>query len=275
MFPKSANDHAGPSLLSSSGPVLLLQPLALLFVTTCYIPITVVHLILTLNLRPLTSFSAFKDAWFARHWQLVGAMSRGMFGPAVVPLISRNASGVCLDIGPGGGDWLFLFNRAENPQIKKIYGVEPNTLMHPKLRENVAKAGLQDIYEVVGCGVEDLQTKAGFKPGSMDTIITVQCLCSIPTPERVINELAPLLKSGGKWLFFEHVRTKYQGQLVDRWSQAISFVWPQFFNGCDIRRPTDHWLLQSTEWKDVQIEHVGGGDWYDATPHIVGALTKK
>lgn len=136
-----------------------------------------------------------------------------------MPLLKNAATGVCLDIGPGSGEWLYLFGKANNGSITKIYGVEPNTGMHPKLRENAVKAGLGDKYEVVGCGAEELSSKAGFKRGSIDTIITVQCLCSIPTPEKIIKELYPLLKSGGKWLVYEHVKTKHQGDLVGYWQR--------------------------------------------------------
>ena len=74
-----------------------------------------------------------------------------------------------------------------------------------------------DVYEVIGCGAEELQTEAGFQPESVDTIITVQCLCSIPTPEIIIKELYPILKPGGQWLVYEHVKTKYQSNFVAYW----------------------------------------------------------
>ena len=59
-----------------------------------------------------------------------------------MPLLQNHASGVCLDIGPGSGQWLYLFARASNPEIKKIYGIEPNPGMHAELRENAVEAGL-------------------------------------------------------------------------------------------------------------------------------------
>lgn len=74
-----------------------------------------------------------------------------------------------------------------------------------------------DMYEIIGCGAEELQTKGGMQKESIDTIITVQCLCSIPTPETIIKELYPLLKPGGQWLVFEHIKTKYQGDFVAYW----------------------------------------------------------
>lgn len=61
--------------------------------------------------------------------------------------------------GPGTGQWLSVFGRANNPTITKIYGVEPNHGMHKLLNEEAAKAGLKDVYEVIGCGAQELSTK--------------------------------------------------------------------------------------------------------------------
>ena len=59
---------------------------------------------------------------------------------------------------------------------------------------------------------------------SIDTIITVQCLCSIPTPELIIKDLFPLLKPGGQWLVYEHVKTKYQGDFVGYWQSESDSI---------------------------------------------------
>lgn len=96
--------------------------------------------------------------------------------------------------------------------------------MHALLRQQAAEAGLSDVYEVIGCGAQELKTRGGIAPGSIDTIITVQSLCSIPTPQVIIRELYPLLKPGGKWLMYEHVKTKYQSSFVGYWqSRWFSF----------------------------------------------------
>jgi hypothetical protein len=67
----------------------------------------------------------------------------------------------------------------------------------------------------------------------------VQCLCSIPTPEKIIKELYPLLKPGGKWLVYEHVKTKYQGHFVGYWQSEFcsehSFSWNEQAN-CDMQK---------------------------------------
>lgn len=139
-----------------------------------------------------------------------------------MPLLANNARGVILDIGPGTGQWLYLFAAAMNPDVRKIYGVEPNAGLHSQLRESAVKAGLGEVYEIIGCGAEELGSVGGIERGSVDTIVTVQCLCSIPGPEGVIRDLYPLLKPGGKWLVYEHVKTKYQGDFVAFWQRELS-----------------------------------------------------
>lgn len=199
------------------GPLNLLRPLLLLSYSAYYLVPTIIGLVSNLQFAVLLSFDKFKDAWFARFWAFFGPKSREFAAQSVMPLLQNSAGGVCLDIGPGTGQWLFLYSRANNQSITKIYGVEPNVGMHRELRENAVKAGLGDMYEIIGCGAEELGTKGGIDAGSIDTIVTVQCLCSIPTPETIIKELYPLLKPGGRWLVYEHVRTKYQADFVARW----------------------------------------------------------
>jgi SAM-dependent methyltransferase len=121
----------------------------------------------------------------------------------VAPLIDQ-ARGIVLDIGPGSGEWLSLFNKEK---ITKIYGVEPNVDHHPRLRERIVQAGLQDKYVIVPVGIEDLGEE-WVKKGSVDSVITVLCLCSIPTPEYMISQLYQYIKKGGIWIIYEHVKTK-------------------------------------------------------------------
>ncbi|KAK5118945.1 hypothetical protein LTR62_000156 [Meristemomyces frigidus] len=265
-------DAASPA--PEQTPLNLLRPFLLLAYSTYYLPFVLLTLFKNGNYKPLLSFSDFKDVWFAHFWEWFGPRSREFAAPSVMPLLRNSARGVCLDIGPGSGEWLYLYARASNPSITKIYGVEPNPGFHAPLRTNASKAGLSQIYEVLGCGAEELRTKGGIQPGTIDTIVTVQCLCSIPTPERVIKELYPLLKPGGKWLVYEHVRTKFQGDFVGGWQRLVNIIWPHFFNGCDLCRPTEEWLLQAGPWDSVDL-HAGKGEGkYDTVPHVIGTLTK-
>lgn len=112
-----------------------------------------------------------------------------------------------LELGPGTGQQL---GRLDPPKIKRIYGIEPNSALHPELRAKVAEAGLENIYTIVPCGIEDRaeMQKYGIETESIDTVLSLKVLCSVPDPERMTRDLYRLLKPGGQLLLSEHVRSK-------------------------------------------------------------------
>lgn len=202
------------------GPIALLRPVYFILLSAYYIPVTTFNLARTFQLNKLTSWSSFQHAWFGAFWAWFGPRSRENADPVVRPLL-KQATGVVLDIGPGNGQWVNLFSPSLNPNITKIFGVEPNYEHHAVLRRKIAEAGLEDVYEILAVGAEDLAT-CGIERASIDTICTIQCLCSVPGPDSIIRKLYPFLKPGGRWLVFEHIRTKYQGDFVGYWQSMLS-----------------------------------------------------
>ena len=124
-----------------------------------------------------------------------------------VPALVSEASGIVLELGPGIGSQL---PRYDTSRITKIYGVEPNVGLHNSLRENIKTSGLVDVYEIVPCGIEDVVElkKHGIVLGSIDTILSVQVLCSVPDPDEMLRRLHALLKPGGQLIVYEHVKSK-------------------------------------------------------------------
>ncbi|KAK4988247.1 hypothetical protein LTR66_001141 [Elasticomyces elasticus] len=191
-------------------PLNLLRPLYLLSLSAFFLIPTTFDLIRSFQLSKLFSWSAFQDEWFAHFWSYFGPLARQNADAAVKPLM-KQASGIVIDVGPGSGQWLDLFDRSN---VSKIYGVEPNAGHHAALRANVNRAGLDGLYEIIGAGVEDLES-FGIAKESVDTVVTVQVLCSVPGPRSVITSLYPYLKPGGKWIVYEHVKTKYHQRFVN------------------------------------------------------------
>jgi ubiquinone/menaquinone biosynthesis C-methylase UbiE len=191
--------------------VMLLTPLLDMVFSASYIPITIFRL-LTTSPSKLLSWSSFQKAWFSNFWAWFGNMMRTNAATVVAPLIRSHASGVVLEIGPGCGEWVYLYANTAN-KVTKIYGVEPNFEHHAALRKAVQDAGLEDVYEILPVGAEDLG-HVGLQKESVDTIVTVQTLCSCPNPQGIIGSLYPLLKKGGTWVVYEHVKTKYRDEFV-------------------------------------------------------------
>ncbi|KAN0108741.1 S-adenosyl-L-methionine-dependent methyltransferase [Hyaloscypha variabilis] len=198
----------------------LFHPWYFLLYSTFWLPGTIWYLINTMQLRTLFTPRRLQSAWFARFWGRIGSNIRENATPRVQPLIVQ-AHGVVLDIGPGNGEWLSCFDKEK---IERIYGVEPNVECHGRLREKIAATGLQDIYVIVPVGVEDLEQwakkegKGNLGKGSVDSVVTVFCLCSVPQPKRMIKDLYGYLKEGGNWIVYEHVIQKENRFLV--WYQG-------------------------------------------------------
>ena len=125
----------------------------------------------------------------------------------VIPSLVSQASGLVLELGPGIGSQL---PRYDVSKLIKVYGVEPNADLHDALRARIEKCGLEDIYEIIPCGVEDVTglKKHGISLGSIDTVLSVQVLCSVPDPDEMLRRLYALLKQGGQLIVYEHVKSR-------------------------------------------------------------------
>lgn len=182
------------------------------------------------------------DTWFSDFWTKLAAPGvRASASASVIPLLAGRVhkgavvesqdsppphpaiSGTVLEVGPGSGMWASVLARSvfaasstddgvrhrrpgPGPGVTRILGVEPNAGVHESLRRAADEAGLQDVYEVVPCGIQDLAASGAVAHGEVDCIVSVLCLCSIPDPERNIRELYRYLRPGGRWYVCEHVR---------------------------------------------------------------------
>ncbi|KAG0645165.1 hypothetical protein D0Z07_9286 [Hyphodiscus hymeniophilus] len=246
----------------------LIDPWHFMCFSASYLPVTIFNLLITLQFSVLLSPSKLKDAWFARFWGRVGPETRENAIPRVRPLISQ-ARGVVLEIGPGSGEWVNLYDKEK---VTKVYGVEPNRDHHELLRRRVKEAGLSDIYEIVPVGVEELgETWVGM--GEVDSIVTIQCLCSVPKPKEMINALYGYVKEGGQWIVYEHVVT-HHGRFIAAYQALVDIPWPHFLGGCSITRDTEKWLRASGRWSKVDLQQPELEPSYQVIPHVMGILTK-
>lgn len=140
----------------------------------------------------------------------------------VVPKLVSQASGIVLELGPGMGSQL---PRYDVSKLTKVYGVEPNGELHGALRSKIAECGLEDIYEIVPCGIEDVTRlkKHGISLGSIDTILSMQVLCSVPDPDEILRRLYALLKPGGRFIIYEHVKSRDLLSMVVQSRLYVSF----------------------------------------------------
>ncbi|KAF4565475.1 hypothetical protein EYR40_002450 [Pleurotus pulmonarius] len=193
-------------------------------------------------------------------------------------LITQGAHGLVLDIGAGHGH---TANYLDHDKVTRYVALEPNTLMHPRIRETAKAAGFEEAngsLVILSCGAEDTETILS-SVGAVDTIVSVLTLCSVPCPELTITSLVrDVLKPGGVLLYFEHVRSPRDD--VAWWQKLWTPLWQLAFDGCKLDRPTHLWIEDALDtegnriWKegrrwgvkDEPEEHL----WW----HQVGRYTK-
>ncbi|KAG8169057.1 hypothetical protein KVR01_001806 [Diaporthe batatas] len=273
----------------------LLDPWLFMSQALLVLPSTILHLVRQGQFTTLFSPSKLQSAWFSTFWATAGPGVRETGEARVIPLLEghvakgnvvterqhESISGTVIEVGPGTGMWVSVFSKLHTAGngITRIYGVEPNTGVHAALRENAAAAGLQDTYQVVPHGIEDLAKSGSVPKESVDCIVSILCLCSIPDPEQNIKELFGYLKPGGRWYVYEHVRCESErmrecGLFMRVYQALVNIFWPTVIGGCELCRNTPRMLREAGPWTKIDLEQPGGEPWYHPLPHILGVLTK-
>ncbi|KAJ0119250.1 hypothetical protein J7T55_013487 [Diaporthe amygdali] len=256
----------------------LLDPWLFMFQALLRLPPTILRLLLQGQFATLLSPSKLQSAWFGTFWATAGPGVRETGEARVIPLLEgfvaggnvvkerqqESISGTVIETGPGTGMWVSVFSKlhTSGKGITRIYGVEPNPDVHAALRKNVAAAGLQDTYQIVPHGVEDLAKLGSVPKESVDCIVSILCLCGIPDPDFNIKELYGYLKPGGRWYVYEHVRS------------FVNIFWPRLIGGCQLCRNTPRMLREAGPWTKFDLEQAAGEPWYHPVPHVLGVLTK-
>ncbi|KAK4237768.1 S-adenosyl-L-methionine-dependent methyltransferase [Achaetomium macrosporum] len=273
--------------------VAVLEPWQFMGLALSFLPSTILSCLLTLDLRTLLSWPRLRAAWFGRFWAVAGPTVRTNAEKNVIPLLQGHVShghisssdtndtkkpavaGTVIEVGPGSGMWTSIFSPRYLPAVRKVYAVEPNAAVHGLLRQQIAAAGLEETYEVVPVGIENLAVSGRVPRESVDCIVTIMCLCSIPEPRYNIQQLYGYLKPGGRWYVYEHVKCfECQGRGIGLYQAFLNLFWPQFIGGCEMRRDTAKWLREAGPWSEVDLCQLEGEPWYFTMPHIIGILTK-
>jgi SAM-dependent methyltransferase len=206
--------------------------------------------------------------------------------PGTAELVA-SCKGVVLDVGPGSGTQLHLFDAIK---ITKIYGIEPAVDLHPELLKNAVKSGLKGKYEAIAAGAEPqslipalakaniLKTSTKNGAGVFDSIVCIRVLCGVPTPEETAEGLYRLLKPGGRLIVCEHVKQPYPngGDLIASLMQKLYMLvgWSFWLGGCCLNRETDEILREVAGpggWREAKVMRM---QTYAAIPYIVGEYVK-
>ncbi|KXL41583.1 hypothetical protein M433DRAFT_58163 [Acidomyces richmondensis BFW] len=190
----------------------------------------------------------------------------------------NHAHGVVLEVGAGRGHTLKYYDPGK---VSKVWAVEPSEENMRALNREILQLGLYGSCQPLRCGIEDAETlhHVGVIDETVDTVVCILSLCTIPKPRDIISDLYSLMKpAGGQLLLLEHVASEhYLTRIVQNW--YTSLIWPYVTGGCELNRDTAKWCVEvtrnvgETAWTSVELHTIAGG-WWNVFPHISGRLIK-
>jgi SAM-dependent methyltransferase len=77
-----------------------------------------------------------------------------------------------------------------------------------------------------------------FADASFDTVVSTLVLCTVDEPARTVSELRRVLRSDGRLLLIEHVRSPSSERFA-RWQDRLERPWGWFAGGCHPNRDTE------------------------------------
>ncbi|SEQ86671.1 Methyltransferase domain-containing protein [Amphritea atlantica] len=140
------------------------------------------------------------------------------------------ATGAVLEIGAGTGTSFDCYPG----QVSELYALEPDTGVMQK-----ACAVLAALPEAQRNKIQLLVADAMDIPladNQFDTVVCFLVLCSVPHPQKVLQEIYRVLRPGGQLLFFEHVLS--DDVTVQRWQHRLNPFWRRCAGGCQLNRET-------------------------------------
>ncbi len=154
--------------------------------------------------------------------------------------VAGGARGRVLEVGCGvGANFPFYSDAATD-----IVATEPSAYMLPRAREAAASSSRS--IDVREARAEDLP----FDDASFDTVVSTLNMCTIEDPARALVEVRRVLKPGGEYRYFDHVR--YDHAFGRFWQDLVDPLWSRAGGGCHPNRDIAG-MLRQAGFSDLRI----------------------
>jgi len=164
----------------------------------------------------------------------------------------HGARGRAVEIGSGTG-----LNLPYYPEdLDELVLLEPDAAMRARLDRKVSRRGFD--ASVMDSAAERLP----FPDGSIDTVVSTFVLCTVDRPDRVLREIARVLRPDGQLLFLEHVRS--ESSRLARWQDRLAGPWRRFARGCRCNRAIAELIVTC----GFEIDHVQDARWRGMPPIV-------
>lgn len=158
------------------------------------------------------------------------------------PGVVEKATGTVLELGAGAGH-----NFAHYSNIAKLYALEPSLELTKIAKEKTA--ALPFAVEFLTVGAENIP----LPDKSVDTIVSTWTLCSVSDPQKVLSEVARVLKPNGTFVFIEHGASPHRALRIMQ--SGLTFFTKHVTGNCHMDRDMET-LIRSAGFKLGSVEHV-------------------
>jgi SAM-dependent methyltransferase len=167
-----------------------------------------------------------------------------------------------VEIGPGTGANLRYY-----PPGTALTAVEPNPAMHPRLRAEASRRGID--LTIRGRKGEALD----LPDESVGAVVATLVLCSVDNPRQVVSEIRRVLEPGGRFFFLEHVAA-LTGTPLNRFQALLAKPWQWLFDGCHLNRET-HQVMARAGFQSLDMDcFMLASPAVMIMPHIFGIAVK-
>jgi ubiquinone/menaquinone biosynthesis C-methylase UbiE len=170
-------------------------------------------------------------------------------------------SGRVIEVGCGDGRSFEHYPRS----VIRLIGVEPDPTARTVAAERARAAAVP--VDVVEGTAEALPVA----DGSIDAVVSMGVLCTVPDPTAALAEIRRVLEPAGELRFWEHVQARRLPlRLLQRSLDAL--FWTQALGGCHTTRDTEAAML-SCGFEPVSLDrgfHSSSALTVTAAPYIIG-----
>ena len=143
--------------------------------------------------------------------------------------VTAGLSGEVLEVGFGSG----LNMPYYPPAVQRVRAVDPSAVARKLAAERVAASTVP--VEYIGVDAQALP----LEDASVDYVVSVLTLCTIPAVDRALAEIRRVLRPAGAFHFMEHGLSPEE--TVARWQHRLTPLQRRVFGGCHLSRPIGGW----------------------------------